>query len=41
VHNFLNIHNPDDLNDYGVIEDEAINKEDARIVKEESNIGIN
>ena len=35
------MHNPDDLNNYSIIEDEAINKEDARMVEEESNIGIN
>ena len=35
------MHNPDDLNNYGIIEDKAINKEDVQIVEEESNIGIN
>jgi hypothetical protein len=35
------MYNLDDLNNYGIIEDKAINKEDARIVEEESNIGIN
>jgi len=29
VHNLLNMYDLDDLNNYGVIEDEEINKEDA------------
>jgi hypothetical protein len=41
VHNFLNIYNPDDLENYGVIKDEEINKEDAQIVEKESKIAIN
>jgi len=41
VYNFLNIYNPDDLDDYNEVEDKTINKEDARIVKVENNIGIN
>ena len=41
VYNFLNIYNPDNLDNYNKVEDEIINKEDTRIVKVESNIGIN
>jgi len=41
VHNFLNMHNPDDLDNCGVIKDEEINEEDARMAEEESDIGIN
>ena len=40
VHNFINIHNPDDLEDYGDIEDKVIKKEDAPFI-EESDIVIN
>ena len=35
------MHNLDDLNNYSIIEDGVINKEDVQIVEEKSNIGIN
>jgi hypothetical protein len=41
VYNFLNMHDLDDLNDYSIIKDEAIDKEDTQMVEEESDIGIN
>ena len=41
VHNFLNIHDLDNLNNYSIIKDKAINKEDAQIAKKECNININ
>ena len=41
MYNFLNIYNPDNLNNYSIIEDKIINKEDAWMVEEESNIGMN
>ena len=37
VHNFLNMHNQDDLEDYGVVEDE----EDAQMAEEESEVAMN
>ena len=40
VYNFINIHNPDDLEDYGDIKDKVIKKEDAPFVKK-SDIVIN
>jgi len=33
--------NPDDLNSFKVTEDEEIDKEDARLIEEESDIVIN
>jgi len=41
VHNFLNRYNLDNLEDYSVVEDKEINKEDVQIVKEESKVAIN
>jgi hypothetical protein len=41
MYNFLNMHDLDDLNDYSIIEDEVIDKEDTQMVEEESDIGIN
>jgi len=41
VRNFLNMHHPDDLDDYNKVEDETIDEEDARIAEVESNKGIN
>jgi len=35
------MHNPDDLEDYGVVEDKEVNKKDAQIAKEESKVAIN
>ena len=35
------MHNPDDLEDYGVVEDEEVNKKDAQMVEEESEVAIN
>ena len=41
VHNFLNIYNPDDLEDYSVVVDEEIDEEDAQMAEEESEVAIN
>jgi len=41
VYNFLNIYNPDNLEDYGVVKDKEVNKKDAQIVEEESKVAIN
>ena len=41
MYNFINIYNPDNLNSYGNIKDEEINKEDIQMAEEESNIAIN
>ena len=41
MHNFLNIYNPNNLEDYGVVEDEEVNKEDAQMAEEESEVTIN
>ena len=35
------MHNPDNLKDYSIVEDKEVNKEDARIVEEESKVAIN
>ena len=41
VHNFLNMYNLDNLENYGVVEDEEINEEDAQMVEEESEVAMN
>jgi len=41
VHNFLNMHNQDDLEDYGVVEDEEVDEEDAQMAEEESEVAMN
>jgi len=41
VYNFINICNPDDLNSFKVTEDKEMDKKDARLVEEESNVVIN
>ena len=41
MYNFLNRYNPDNLEDYSVVKDEEINKEDAQMVEEESKVAIN
>ena len=35
------MHNLDDLEDYNVVKDEEVNKEDIQIVKKESKVAIN
>jgi len=35
------MHNPDNLEDYGIVEDKEVNEEDAQIVKEGSKVAIN
>jgi hypothetical protein len=35
------MYNPDDLDNYNEVEDEIINKEDARIAEVENDVGIN
>ena len=35
------MYNLNDLNNYSIIKDKIINKEDAQITEEKSNIGIN
>jgi len=35
------MHNPDNLEDYGVVKDKEVNKEDAQIAEEESKVAIN
>jgi len=35
------MYNPDDLKDYGVVEDKEVNEEDVQMVKEESEVAIN
>jgi len=35
------MYNPDDLEDYGVVEDKEVDKEDAQIAKEESEVAMN
>ena len=35
------MYNLDNLDNYSIIEDKEINKEDTRMAEEESNIGIN
>jgi len=41
VYNFINIHNPDNLDSFPMVEDKEINKEDGRLIDKESNIGMN
>ena len=41
MHNFLNIYNPDDLEDYSVVEDKEINEEDTQMAEEESKVAMN
>ncbi len=41
VHNFINIYNLDDLNSFEVMEDKEIDKEDARLAEEESDVVMN
>jgi hypothetical protein len=41
VHNFVNINNLDNLGYFLKVQDEIINKEDARLTKAESDIVIN
>ena len=35
------MHNLDNLEDYGVVEDKEVNKEDAQMAEEESKVAIN
>jgi len=35
------MHNPDDLEDYGVVEDEEVDEEDAQMAEEESEVAMN
>ena len=41
VHNFININNPDDLSYFLKVQNEVIDKEDARFVEVESNVIMN
>jgi len=35
------MHNPDNLEDYGIVEDKEVNKEDVQIAEKESKVAIN
>jgi hypothetical protein len=35
------MHNPDNLEDYSVVEDEEVDKKDVQMVEEESEVAIN
>jgi len=41
IYNFINIYNPDNLNSFKVTEDKEIDKEDVRLIEEESDVVIN
>jgi hypothetical protein len=41
VHNFINQFNPDDMNLYTPLEDEEIDKKDARVAEKGSEVGMN
>jgi len=35
------MHNPDNLEDYGVVKDKEVNEEDAQMAEEESEVAMN